>query len=191
MSAWCSPKRPTGARHSSTIFSRIRFLARSASTTGSRSPAISESIIARRLGVVFGQRAAGGFGNAWAVGLIGAIDSDDLEPWPAAYRLGLIEGIMIDEWGNISLREQLVEPLIKILRPVPVADAKQALAELASLIPDAPWVVRASFTNPVPLPPVAILNDLRSRTGELQPTMVSSFEELLTALGHAIPHDPA
>src|SRR5829696_267594 len=46
-SAWCSLNPPSSASRSSGIFSRIRVCAKSASTAGSRSPAISASSIAR------------------------------------------------------------------------------------------------------------------------------------------------
>ena len=45
--AWCSPKRPSSALARSGILTRIRPIARSASTSGRRSPSMSDSIIDR------------------------------------------------------------------------------------------------------------------------------------------------
>ena len=47
ISAWCSPKRPSSAIARSGIFGRIRPIASSASTSGRRSPSVSDSIIDR------------------------------------------------------------------------------------------------------------------------------------------------
>jgi hypothetical protein len=46
-SAWCAPNPPSSTSRSAGIVTRIRVWAKSASTTGSRSPAISASSIRR------------------------------------------------------------------------------------------------------------------------------------------------
>jgi hypothetical protein len=91
-----------------------------------------------RIGVVVGQRAGGGFGNAWVVRVDPALNGG-LDDWPAAYRLGLVEGFVLNWAGQIDLNEHSAQALIDIVAPVPVEQARAALEELAEKPRMATW----------------------------------------------------
>ena len=87
--------------------------------------------VQRAIGVAFGREAAGGFGNASVVSLKPAASAPDLDAYPIDYRLGLVEGMVINYEGQIGLTEHYVARLVDVLAPIPGARAVSAISELA------------------------------------------------------------
>lgn len=91
------------------------------------------------IGVAVGQRAGGGFGNAWAVGVNPAREDGGLDDWPSAYRLGLVEGFVLNWAGQIDLNEYSAKALVDVMEPVPSDEAAVFLAELGKKLSVATW----------------------------------------------------
>lgn len=92
-----------------------------------------------QMGVAVGQRAGGGFGNAYAVGVTPAEENRSLQDWPAQYRLGLVDGLLIDWSGQIDINEVSAGALIGVLVPVPAQEGVPALGDLADKVKAANW----------------------------------------------------
>ncbi len=94
----------------------------------------------RQVAVVFGQRAAGGFGNAHFIGIAPAAASSDLTAWPPEYRLGLIDGLLINSLGQITLADWFAGDIPDLLIPISTSDAaSRRLAELVTKVEEAQW----------------------------------------------------
>lgn len=98
--------------------------------------------IQRAIGVAFGRQAAGGFGNAFIVGVKPAIDDPDLDRFPVQYRLGLAEGMVFDHAGHIGLIESYVTDFVDVLKPVPSSVGAPFMLDLASNARSASWILR-------------------------------------------------
>jgi hypothetical protein len=98
--------------------------------------------IQRAIGVAFGRQAAGGFGNAFVVGVKPAIADPDLDRFPVDYRLGLAEGMVIDQAGQIGLIDSYASDLIDVLLPVPSSVGVPVIVDLASKARTASWITR-------------------------------------------------
>jgi len=96
--------------------------------------------IQHAVGVAFGRQAAGGFGNAYIVGVKPAVDLPDLAEFPVTYRLGLVEGMVMDYAGQIGLTSPYVKDLVDVLVPVPGTQGVPAIMELAGKVQTATWI---------------------------------------------------
>lgn len=132
-----------------------------------------------QIGVAVGQRAGGGFGNAYAVGVTPARESGSLQDWPAAYRLGLVEGFLINESGQIDLNEYSSDALIGVLAPLPSATAVAHLGELVGKIGSANW---APYWRDRQAEAEAVISRILDGAPRFQPEV----SDTLQALGHAL-----
>jgi len=85
------------------------------------------------------------------VGVKPAADSPDLVEFPVSYRLGLVEGMVIDYAGQIGLTAPYVEDLIDVLASVPSSQGVPAIVELAGKAQTANWITswRGQGVDPV------------------------------------------
>jgi hypothetical protein len=82
--------------------------------------------VQRAIGVAFGREAAGGFGNASVVGLKPAASAPDLDAYPIDYRLGLVEGMVINYEGQIGrLGPELQGPMTALRNALDPAARQQ------------------------------------------------------------------
>lgn len=94
----------------------------------------------RQVGVAFGQQAAGGFNNAHYIGIGPAASSPDLVAWPLDYRLGLIDGLLINPLGRITLASWFADDIPKLLEPMKWSEAvRERLEELAGKVEESQW----------------------------------------------------
>jgi len=71
-----------------------------------------------------------------------AVDRPDLDEFPASYRLGLVEGMVIDYAGQIGLIDSYVPQLVDALSPVPSSQGVPAIIELAAKARSASWITQ-------------------------------------------------
>ncbi|SDY62502.1 hypothetical protein SAMN05660209_03300 [Geodermatophilus africanus] len=140
------------------------------------------------IGVAFGHEAAGGFGNAWDVGLNPATVSSDLDAFPVDYRLGLVEGMVITYGGQLGLLDAYVPRLVDVLTPVPSTRAAAAVNDLAEKADSASWITRWRNGPFDPAATMAALERERRRlSAELQPAVT----RLLVAMDAAAASEPS
>jgi hypothetical protein len=131
------------------------------------------------IGVAFGREAAGGFGNATVVGVTPAASSPDLDVYPVDYRLGLVNGMVINSDGQIALTEPYVTRLVDILSPIPGDRAVAAIDELAETAQSASWITRWRGETVDPAATVGALGLAQGRLGpEMQRPMTGLREAL-------------
>src|SRR3712207_1154924 len=73
----------------------------------------------RRIGLAVAQRAMRGTVLAAREGVRACANSDDLTRWPAAYRWGVVDGLVFDRYGHLHLDERAADWVPRILGPVP------------------------------------------------------------------------
>lgn len=94
----------------------------------------------RRLGVSVGRRAATGTFTVRADGIAACIEAQDPSAWPLAYRAGLVEGLFIDEFGQVRLDEEAITaPRVIAELHSGYGDMKAALLLLRSQLDSASW----------------------------------------------------
>ena len=135
--------------------------------------------IQHAIGVAFGRQAAGGFWNAYVVGLQPAAQAPDLLQFPVDYRLGLFEGMIIDQAGHIGLTVPYVEDLIGVLVPVPTSQAAPAVGEVAEKVRSATWITTWRGQT---VDPVATIEALEREAARLERGTVDSLRGLKEAL---------
>jgi hypothetical protein len=138
--------------------------------------------IQHAIGVAFGREAAGGFGNATVVGVTPAASSPDLDVYPVDYRLGLVNGMIINSDGQIGLTEPYVARLVDILVPIPGDRAVAAVNELAETVQSASWITRWRGET---VDPTATVDALGLAQGRLGPEMQRPMTRLREALDPA------
>lgn len=134
----------------------------------------------RSMGVVVGQRAGGGFGNAWAVTVNPALDDPRLDDWPSAYRLGLAEGFLLNWAGQIDLNLSTAKALVEVVEPVPVEDAASVLEELTAKLSLATWTPHWRSRRREAEAVVEVIGSASSRVGSKHATALSTLAERLT-----------
>ena len=143
--------------------------------------------VQRAIGVAFGREAVGGFSNASVVGLKPAAAGPDLDAYPIDYRLGLVEGMVINYEGQLGLTVHYVDRLVDVLTPIPDSRAVAALDELAKTAKTASWVTRWRGET---VDPAATVEALRAAQGRLSPELQESMTTLRTALDPAARRAP-
>jgi hypothetical protein len=138
--------------------------------------------IQHAVGVAFGRQAAGGFGNAYVVGVKPAAVQPDLTEFPVPYRLGLAEGMLIDYGGHIGLTAPYVEDLVDVLAPVPGPQGVQAITDLASKAESATWITSRRGQTVTPSETIEALD---RETRRLDADMQHAFTLLRTAIDPA------
>jgi hypothetical protein len=133
------------------------------------------------LGVTLGRSAAGGYGNAFVVGLEPMITGSS-DSFPVAYRLGLVDGIVLDGWGQIALMPHVVPWLVTVLASVPPGSAVGALSELAEKSESATWITkwRQSVVDPENTMAALAADKVR-----LEPNVEAGVDELMAAIDPA------
>ncbi|MGL4745816.1 MAG: abortive infection family protein [Dermatophilaceae bacterium] len=86
------------------------------------------------LGAAFAQRAAGWTFVAREVGIDPCVTSEDLGAWPTDYRLGVVEGFVLNRWGMADLDPHWVPTLVNALLPLPTKTARRGLTEVTEKI---------------------------------------------------------
>jgi Abortive infection C-terminus len=138
--------------------------------------------IQHAVGVAFGRQAAGGFGNAHLVGVKPAADSPDLVEFPVSYRLGLVEGMVIDYAGQIGLTVPYVKDLVDVLAPVPSSQGVPAIVELAGKAQMATWITSWRGQGVDPVKTIETLQVEQQRVGT---DMQKAFDKLRAAIDPA------
>ena len=133
----------------------------------------------RSIGVVVGQRAGGGFGNAWVVAVDPARDDPRLDDWPAAYRLGLAEGFLLNWAGQIDLDGYSAKALVEVVEPVPVDEAASAIEELTEKLSSATWTPHWRRARIEAEAVVGVIGSASSRVGSKHATALSGLAERL------------
>jgi Abortive infection C-terminus len=138
--------------------------------------------IQHAIGVAFGRQAAGGFGNAFIVGVTPAAELPDLGEFPVSYRLGLAEGMVIDYAGQIGLIDSYVSVFVDVLVPVPSSQGVPAIAELAAKAKSATWITRWRMS---PVNPAKTIEALHREQQRLDVRMQQALDELRAAIDPA------
>jgi Abortive infection C-terminus len=138
--------------------------------------------IQHAIGVAFGRQAAGGFGNAFVVGVKPAAERPDLDEFPVSYRLGLVEGMVIDYGGQIGIIDSYVPELVDVLMPVPSSQGVPAIAELAAKARSATWI---SYWRGSPVDPAKTVEALHREQQRLGAALQKALDELRAAIDPA------
>jgi hypothetical protein len=129
--------------------------------------------IQHRIGVAFGQQAAGGFGNATEVGMEPAIDGG-FDEYPIDYRKGLIEGMLLTGGGSIGLTTFYVSWFVSLLGSLPEPDARELLERLGAAAATAPWMEK--WRGSTIVEPSAVVATLRAEGERLPDGLSSAFD---------------
>lgn len=92
------------------------------------------------LGVAVGRRASSGTFLVREEGVDPAVESGDVETWPPAYRVGIVEGSFLDERGYVAVTTTMASRATALLRVVPDVDAVSA--QLLRQAGEADWSYR-------------------------------------------------
>lgn len=138
--------------------------------------------IQHAIGVAFGSEAAGGFGNALVVGVRPAATQPDLDAFPISYRLGLVEGMVVNRAGQIGLIDSYVSDVVDVLVPVPGSQGAPAIADLAAKARSATWITHWRRS---PVDPAKTIEALLSEQQRLDTRMQEAFDELRAAIDPA------
>lgn len=138
--------------------------------------------IQHAVGVAFGRQAAGGFGNAFVVGVRPAAQEPDLDTFPVSYRLGLVEGMVINDEGRLGLIDSYVSTLVDVLVPVPSSQGIPAIAELATKALSATWI---THWRTQPVDPAKTIEVLQNEQQRLDQAMQKALDELRAAIDPA------
>jgi len=111
-----------------------------------------------RIGVAFGQQAAGGFGNATEVGVEPALDGG-YDEYPIDYRLGLLKGMLLTAGGHIGLTGSYAPRFVSLLTSLPEARAQVLLEQARGDVSDATWL--DSWRGSTEVEPDAVVASLR------------------------------
>jgi hypothetical protein len=127
------------------------------------------------IGVAFGQRSAGDTFVARQVGVDWPAAVEDIIKWPVSYRLGLVEGFILDRMGYASLSQKWVPTVVNVLAPVPATEASDGLREIAAKVHESanPYLLRGASAE---------LDDLgslmRNEGQRLKPPVRAAWNEL-------------
>lgn len=135
-----------------------------------------------RIGVVFGQQTAGGYGNAKEVGVAPAIDGG-FDDYPLAYRSGLMEGMLLTGGGSIGLTDYYAQWFVSLLASLPEKDAQEVMERLSEDVASASWI--ATWRGSSPVEPHEVLAALDAESGRLPPTHAQAFQGFRDGLSAA------
>jgi hypothetical protein len=135
--------------------------------------------VAHALGVTFAQEAAGGTFIARMTGIEPCVASDDRLAWPESYRLGVVEGYVINRWGYITAAPQWVQYMIGVLPPVTPKVAIEGLDALISQVGTATW---SPDDRQAVEDPYAAAGEMRRAAGELPDEVRPAWLRLADAL---------
>jgi hypothetical protein len=113
------------------------------------------------------------------VGVKPAAELPDLGEFPVSYRLGLVEGMVIDDAGQIGLIDSYVPEFVDVLVPVPSSQGVPAMAELAAKARSASWITHWRVSRVDPAKTVEALHREQQRLGA---AMQKALDELRDAI---------
>lgn len=135
--------------------------------------------VQHRIGVAFGQQAAGGFGNATEVGLDPAVDGGYGE-YPIQYRRGLLEGMVLAPSGTIGLPEFYAAQFVSLLASLPSADIHAVLGRLREVVDGTPWLQQWRGTTQISS--ADVVASLRREATRLPDEHMGAFERFCSGL---------
>ncbi|MEU4607539.1 abortive infection family protein [Kribbella sp. NPDC023972] len=135
--------------------------------------------VQRRIGVVFGQQSAGGFGNATEVGVEPAVEGGR-DDYPIDYRLGLLEGMLLTAGGAIGLTDSYAPWFVSLLASLPEPAATDLLEHLRQDVIDAPWI--GTWRRSKDVTPVNVVAALREEGTRLPAGYADAFDDLCSEL---------
>lgn len=135
--------------------------------------------VQHRIGVAFGQQAAGGFGNATVVGVEPAIDGG-FDEYPIDYRRGLIEGMLLTGGGSIALTTYYASWFVSLLRSLPEQDAQVLLERLETEVAGVPWLEK--WRGSTSIEPAEVVATLKSEGERLPAGLSEAFEAFCSNL---------
>jgi Abortive infection C-terminus len=91
----------------------------------------------RHIGVAVAHRAMRDTFTVKDEGVEACAQQPDLGPWPAGYRIGLVEGLFLDREGYVDVSAWGVAAAASVIAPVPAAG--QAIRELSAKVSEASW----------------------------------------------------
>jgi hypothetical protein len=138
--------------------------------------------IQQAVGVAFGRQGAGGFGIATDVGIDPAL-ADDGTRFPADYRLGVGEGMLLGYSGQIGLIDFYVPRFVGVLAAVPPAQLVPWIEGMTSKVTQATWITQ--WRNNAVDPPKTIAALEAAQVG-LPVEAQTPFDRLRTALAFAL-----
>lgn len=94
----------------------------------------------RLVGVAVAQRAMGGTFLVHDEGVDDCAAQPDLNKWPAGYRAGMVEGLLLDREGYVDVKVWGPTAVAMILAPHP--EAETVLLDLSAKINEASWTTR-------------------------------------------------
>ncbi len=99
-----------------------------------------------------------------------------------SYRLGLVEGMVIDYAGQLELTAPCVKDLVDVLVPVPRSQGVPAIVELAGKAQTATWITSWRGQGVDPVKTIETLQVEQQRVGT---DMQKAFDELRAAIDPA------
>ncbi|MFB9238149.1 abortive infection family protein [Plantactinospora siamensis] len=140
------------------------------------------SEVQHRIGVVFGQQSAGGFGNATEVGVEPAVEGG-YDEYPIDYRRGLLEGMLLTGGGSVGLTGFYAPWFVSLLSSLPEREAQSALEALRESVTGAPWI--GTWRGSTKVEPADVVSALRSEGERLHPGFAEPFQALCNELLHS------
>ncbi|MEV4536261.1 hypothetical protein AB0J82_20955 [Asanoa sp. NPDC049518] len=137
------------------------------------------SEVQHRIGVVFGQQSAGGFGNATEVGVEPAVDGG-YDEYPIDYRRGLLEGMLLTGGGSVGLTGFYAPWFVSLLSSLPEREAQSALGALRESVTGAPWI--DTWRGSTKVEPADVVSALRREGERLPPGLTEPFQALCNDL---------
>lgn len=142
--------------------------------------------VQHRIGVVFGQQSAGGFGNATEVGVEPAVEGG-YEDYPIDYRLGLLEGMLLTADGAIGITDFYASWFVSLLASLPEPDARGVLERLRQDVVDASWI--DTWRGSTRVTPADVVSALRDQGKRLPTGNADAFDSLCRELLRAAESD--
>jgi len=146
--------------------------------------------IQQRIGVAFGQQAAGGFGNAVEVGVEPAIDGG-YDEYPISYRVGLLKGMLLTVGGQIGITTFYATWFVSLVSSLPEPKAREILGQARADVMDATWPSTWRGSTAVsPASVVASMRGERARIPEVYRDVYDQLcEQLESVARHSLPTD--
>lgn len=146
-----------------------------------RAAAISQQPeeIQQRIGVAFGQQAAGGFGNAVEVGVEPAIDGGYSE-YPIGYRIGLLKGMLLNAGGQIGITKFYAPWFVSLVSSLPEQKAREVLRQAKADVMDATWPRR--WRGATTISPEVVVASMRDERGRITEVNRGAYDELCDQL---------
>ncbi|GAA1025655.1 hypothetical protein GCM10009557_00410 [Virgisporangium ochraceum] len=137
------------------------------------------SEVQHRIGVVFGQQSAGGFGNATEVGVDPVVEGG-YDEYPVDYRRGVLEGMLLTGGGFIGLTDFYASRFVSVLSSLPEREIQSVLESLRESVTGASWIDTWRGTTKVK--PADVVSALQSEVARLPSECAEAFQSLCCEL---------